>query len=149
MSRQATVIVADDATYSLSGKLNIIGAYATDITIPNIPTVATQLVFVFIVETEPDDPYKHLAVRVELPSGDARQLQLPLHTFVSGEADKIRWCVKYPMLFQAPILTPGPIVTSAIHENGMILTAAPVIIFRPPIVAQLQANTPTSAAPKQ
>lgn len=130
MSRQATVVVADDALYSLSGKLNLSGVYGTDISIPFDPTHAAQLIFCFIIEAEPDDPYQQIVVRVELPGGDSRQMQLAMHTFVSGEADKIRWCVKYPLLFQAPALKPGPILASVLHEKGIIITAAPFIVLR-------------------
>ena len=73
MSRLASVITADDATYTLAGKLNVTGIYTTDIYIPQDPTVGAQLVFLFVVETDPDDLFEHLHLRVEMPGGDSRR----------------------------------------------------------------------------
>jgi hypothetical protein len=44
---KASVVAADEAAYSVSGKISIFGIYGTDISIPTDPTVATQLVFFF------------------------------------------------------------------------------------------------------
>ncbi|MGA2312861.1 MAG: hypothetical protein ABSF87_10915 [Xanthobacteraceae bacterium] len=132
MTRQASLITADDSTFSISGKLNVIGIYATDITIPTDPMIASQLVFLFIVEADPSDPYQKLDLRIDLPSGDFRQVPVNLTTLRAGEADKIRWSLKFPLLFQNAILKPGPIVATAIHEKGVLQPAAPVIVLRPP-----------------
>src|ERR1700722_33263 len=131
MSRQASVIVADDATYTLSGKLNITGIYTTDIIIPNDPVVGAQLVFLFVIETEPGDPYQKLELRVDLPGGDSRQVPINLGGLRDGQSDKIRWSLKFPLLFQGPILKPGPIVATVIHEKGILLPGAPLIIMTP------------------
>lgn len=131
MSRQASVIVADDATYTLSGKLNITGIYTTDINIPTDPIAATQLVFLFVIETEPSDPYQKLELRVDLPGGDFRQLPINLGGLRGGQSDKARWSLKFPLLFQGPILKPGPIVATVIHEKGTLITAAPFIVMTP------------------
>jgi hypothetical protein len=53
--RQASILLADDWTASIGGKASIVGLYGTDLYIPIDPYFATQLVFVFIVETEPND----------------------------------------------------------------------------------------------
>jgi hypothetical protein len=132
MSRQATLVVADDASYTLTGKINLSGIYPTDINIPRNPTFAGQLVFMFVIETEPNDPYRQISLRVELPGGDSRQLELQVGTFKDGESDKIRWCLKFPLLFQNPVLRPGPIAASVIHDKGIILTVAPSLVLRPP-----------------
>ena len=66
--------------------------------------VATQLVFLFLIETDPDDPYQKLELRVDLPGGDHRQMPLNIGGFQDGQADKVRWSLKYPFLFQNPIL---------------------------------------------
>ena len=108
MSRQATVVVADDALYSLSGKLNLSGVYGTDISIPFDPTHAAQLIFCFIIEAEPDDPYQQIVVRVELPGGDSRQMQLAMHTFVSGEADRDSVVRKVSAFVPSPRVETGP-----------------------------------------
>jgi hypothetical protein len=127
--RQATVLVADDWSHTLTGKFNLVGAYNTDISIPLDPTLAAQLVFLFIVETSTDDPFQKLEVHVALPGGDSRHLVLPLHQFVLRPSDQRRWCVRYPLLFLNPLLRPGPIEATVIHEKGTISTAAPFIIM--------------------
>jgi hypothetical protein len=137
MSRYASVLVADDVTHSISGKLNLSGVYPTDIVIPFEPWTANQLVFVFIIETDPTDPYQSLTVHVELPGGDSRHMVLPLKNFAPGEADKRRWSLKYPLLFSNPILQAGPIFANVIHESGILFTGAPVIVLRPPPIPEL------------
>jgi hypothetical protein len=136
-NRQATVMVADDWTTSVNGKFSISGIYGTDINIPADPFVAGQLVFAFIIETAPDDPYQSIELKVELPGGDTRNLVLPLSRFVPGQADQRRWCLKHPLLFSNPILRPGPIEAKVIHEKGEISTAAPFIVLREPFPSKL------------
>jgi hypothetical protein len=96
--------------------------------------LAIQLVFVFIVETEPNDPFQSLALHVRLPRGEPKVMQLPLHTFADGKTDKeSRWCLKYPLLYPMPILQQGQIEAKVIHEKGEIICAtAPFIVLRPP-----------------
>jgi hypothetical protein len=134
MTRQANLITADEVMFSVSGKLNVLGIYATDINIPTDPMVATQLVFLFLIETDTDDPYQKLELRVELPGGDSRQTPLNISGFRGGQADKVRWSLKYPFLFQNPILRPGPIVATVIHDKGIMLPAAPFVVLRAPIL---------------
>jgi hypothetical protein len=130
--RQATVLVADEWTTTLSGKFTLSGVYGTDIHISHDPYFANQLVFAFIIETAPDDPYQAIQLSVTLPGGDHRRVDLPLARFVAGESDKIRWCLKFPLLFASAILRPGSIEAKVIHEKGEILTATPSIVLREP-----------------
>jgi hypothetical protein len=126
--RQASVLVSDDFTQTLSGKFNLFGAYTTDIRIPFEPYIGNQLVFLFLVETSPDDPFKSLELHVVLPGGDSRHQPLALEKFTPGMADQRRWSLKYPLLFASPILNTGPIEATVIHEKGTISTAAPFIV---------------------
>src|SRR5437867_2225769 len=82
MSRQATVIVSDELTSSLTGKLHILGAYTGDIIIAADPTSVGQLVFLFIMESDPDDPFKKIELRVELPGGSSTGIQIPVQLFM-------------------------------------------------------------------
>jgi hypothetical protein len=130
--RTASVIVSDDCTYSLNGKISLFGIYNTDIRITSDPTYAFQLVFTFIIETEPYDPFRTLTTLVTLPGGDSRYLDLfPTH-LVPGIGDQRRWWVKSPLLFPNPILRPGFIEAKVIHEQGEITTAAPAIVLASP-----------------
>jgi hypothetical protein len=131
--RQATVLVSEDLTYALNGKMNIHGVFTTDIGIPFEPYLASQLVFVFLVETSPDDPYKMLEFSVELPGGQQNLRQsLMVPGLRPSAGDQLRWSFKYPLLFSAPILRPGPIIAKVIHDKGEISTAAPFIVLNVP-----------------
>jgi hypothetical protein len=127
MTRQATVLVSDELTFSLNGKTNSFGIYANDIIIPKDPVEGIQLVFMFIIETAPDDPFQTLEVAVELPGGDSRRLAIPLGNILSV-SDQRRWSTKFPLLFSRPILRSGFIEARVIHERGEISTAAPAIV---------------------
>jgi hypothetical protein len=128
--RHATLITADDVNFSVTGKMNISGVYTTDINIMNDPMFVGQLVFLFVIETEPSDPFQKLELRVDLPGGDFRQLPLNIANFRMTHGDSIRWSLRYPMLFQSPILRPGPIMASVVHDQGVLFPAAPFIILR-------------------
>jgi hypothetical protein len=145
--RQASVLLADDWSVSLNGKVSVFGLYGTDIYIPFEPYISTQLVFVFLVETEPNDPFKSLALSVKLPGGDPRVLGLPIETFVVGKTDKeSRWMLKYPFLYSMPVLQQGQIEAKVIHENGEIICkAAPFIILRPLVQAAPSQDASTSS----
>ena len=127
--RQAAVLVSDDSSYSLNGKFSINGIYGNDIQIPNDPTYATQLVFTFIIETDPDDPFQKLELHVELPGGDNRHLAINLQRLLPSYADQKRWRIQMPLLFLRPILKPGFIEAKVIHERGEISPAAPAIVL--------------------
>jgi hypothetical protein len=133
MSRQASLLAADEVNFSISGKINVFGIYTTDINIFTDPSSTTQLVFLFVIETDPDDPYQEITIRVDLPGGDTRQQVLAVKNFRDGAADKIRWSLKQPLLFQGPILRPGPIVAQVIHEKGILFPAAPFIVMHPQV----------------
>lgn len=130
-SRQATVLVSDELTYSLNGKLNLFGVYTGDISIVQNPTIGVQLIFLFIIETSPDDLYRSLHLNVTLPGGDARDFDLAMPNLAASISDKARWCLKYPLLFANPILFPGPIVASVTHEKGRLLVSGPTIVLSP------------------
>jgi hypothetical protein len=137
-ARQATILVSDEVTYSLSGKLNIFGTYTADIQIFDDPTPAVQLVFLFIIETDPNDPYQSLELEIALPGMQKNRMAIPVSRLVPSHSDKMRWCLKYPFLVVSPLLRPGPIEAKIIHEKGEISVAGPTIVLRPrtgPMVA--------------
>jgi len=132
MTRQAAVLVSDDWTYSLNGKSSVFGIYSNDIIIPKDPTEGLQLVFTFIIETAPEDPYQTLEMAVELPGGDSRRLPVDMTRIILSVSDQRRWCGRFPLLFARPILRPGFIEAKVIHERGEISTAAPAIVLAAP-----------------
>jgi hypothetical protein len=131
--RQASVIICEDVTYTLSGKMNIQGMFTTDIGIPFEPYLGNQLVFVFLIEASPDDPYQTLELSVELPGGQQR-LRHPINVPALRPAagDTLRWSLKQPLLFPSVVLHPGPIIAKVIHDKGEITTAAPFIVLNRP-----------------
>ena len=131
--RRATVIVSDDASYTLAGKLTLSGVYSSDIQIPVTPYLANQLIFTFLIEAPPDDPCKIVELYVSMPNnGGERRLALPVSQFKLSPSDKVRWTVKYPLLFAGPILTPGAIDARVFHEKGEIVATAPHIMLLAP-----------------
>jgi hypothetical protein len=133
MSRQATVLVSDELTSTLTGKLHLLGIYTGDIVISANPTPVAQLIFLFIMESDPDDPFMAIELRVELPGGAATGLRVPVESFLLSDSDKIRWSLRFPVLLQNAMLQPGKINAIVIHDKGRIVTAAPSVIFRPPV----------------
>ncbi len=125
--RQASVLIADEVTYSLNGKMNVFGIYTGDIVIPVATAIVSQLIFVFIVETEPTDPIKELQLQAVLPSGQTAHTIIPVNTLINSLSDEIRWNIRVPLVFNSPILTPGAIIAKVIHERGEIVAIAPVI----------------------
>ena len=126
--RQASVLVADEVTFSLNGKLNIIGLYTGDIIIPNISVFLNQLIFVFIIETEPTEPFRELKVQVTLPSGQHIENIVNIETLNPTVSDSIKWTTRFPVAFYGAVLTAGSIVAKVIHEKGELIAAAPVIV---------------------
>jgi hypothetical protein len=141
--RQATLLVADDLTYTLTGKLSILGVYQSDIVIPHDPYFVNQLVFFFAIETPPDDPCLSVELVVTLPGdGGERRLSLPVANFVTTPADKSRWTIKYPLLFQGLLLHKGQIEAKVIHEKGEISVAAPYVNLQPPVISPAPNSKP-------
>ena len=65
--RQAAVLIADELFYNLQGKAILQGIYHSDLIIPTDPTLAPQLLFFFIIETDVSEPFHSLNVQVTLP----------------------------------------------------------------------------------
>jgi len=130
--RHASVVVCDDLTYSLNGKMNAVGIYTGDIIIPASPAMLNQLIFLFIIETEPSDPFKSLILHVSLPNGQSHQIPVVMETLVPAISDQTRWTLRWPLAFYGPFLTPGPIVAKILHEGGEIIAAAPIITIASP-----------------
>jgi hypothetical protein len=141
--RQASVITCEDVTYTLSGKMNIQGMFTSDIGIPFEPFIANQIVFLFLVETSPDDPFETLELSVELPVSQ-QSLRHPVNipSLRLSAGDSFRWSLKAPLLLSTAILHAGPIIAKVIHEKGEIRAAAPFIVLNKPTTA----STPSSSS---
>jgi len=127
ISRQATVIVSDELLISLTGKVTILGAYTGDIKIMQEPTTVAQLVFLFIIETSLEDPYRNLTVQVTFPEAEPVRQDIPIGVVVSPE--RTRWISRWPLLIPQPILRPGRIDAKLFHEQGELTLAAPWIVM--------------------
>jgi hypothetical protein len=133
-TRQATVLVADEIFFNLYGKAVLQGIYTTDLIINADPTLATQLVFFFIAETDISDPFRSLSVEVTLPATTPIRQSVPVQWPIPAIAEhgRTRIFVRWPLLIPAPLtLHPGRIEAKVIHENGEIEVGAPWILLNP------------------
>jgi hypothetical protein len=139
IERRATVLVADELLVSLNGKFNLLGMYAADILIPANPTTAAQLVFLFLIETDVEDPFRSLTLEVSLPGSTPNRLEVgPLPT-VSVLPGRRQWNIRWPFLIPLPVLRPGHIEAKVVHEKGELIASAPWI--------SIATATPPPAAP--
>jgi len=129
--RSASVIVCDDFTWSLTGKANLIGVYVQDILIPSVELPINQMVFFFTVQTGADDPFQHLALKVNFPGDEPIIQPIPISVPESPRpVERTKLFFRLPILVQQRILRPGKIATSVIHERGE-LDAGGVWIIHP------------------
>jgi hypothetical protein len=126
MSRQATMLVADEIYYNLLGKAIIHGAYHADLTILTEPTTVTQLLFYFQMETDIEDAFQSLSVEVTLPGNDPVRHVVPVIWPIFAEEGR-RLFYKHPLLIQNITLRPGRIQAKVIHESGEMVVGAPHI----------------------
>jgi hypothetical protein len=145
VARQATLLVADDARIALTGKFDISGIYTSDIMILTDPTVAPQLVFLFLVETDLSEPFKSLVIEIKLPGSDPIRLPpLVIPPIGPAPSGRTRQLYRWPQLVQSALLRPGKIEAKIIHESGEIVIGGPWISLVTPS-APIPAPTP---APK-
>ena len=98
MPRQTSVIVADDMTVSLLGKINLSGVYTADIVIPADPLFIPQLVFLFSMESEIADPFKKLHLQVILPGQQTRHLDVQMAPATQMSTGRKYWLIRQPFL---------------------------------------------------
>lgn len=133
IGRQAVMLVSDDFLMSLSGKFNLFGVYTGDIAIPNDATSVTQLVALFIAETDARDPFLSLTFEVSIP-GETTLRQLPLpFPVVQQQAPPGRMKLTYriPFLLSFVQLRPGQITGRVIHDKGAIEVGGPWVVVGP------------------
>jgi hypothetical protein len=119
--RQASVFACDDLLVSLTGKFTALGIYTGDIVIPNEIT-ANQIVFVFQIEFDIDDPMSSVVLEVKFPGEEnPRQMAVPVGPLTPVEG-RSRWIIRWPFAVQMAHLRPGRIYTKVIHDKGQIDT---------------------------
>jgi hypothetical protein len=128
--RQATMLVADDLLVALNGKLHFSGIYPGDIAIPADPTIVSQLVFYFMVETDLKEPLQSLALEISLPQSEPIRLPGPAiqppTVILPG---RTRQFYRWPQLVQSVFLRPGKIQAKLIHESGEIIVGGPWVVM--------------------
>jgi hypothetical protein len=142
MSRQATLLIADEIYYNLHGKALLHGIYSNDLVIPISPTTAAQLLFFFIIETDIAEPFQSLSVEVTLPGMPPVQnmVFIPPPQFVTAQAKsfnppRTKYTARHPLLIPSPTLRPGRIEAKVIHEAGEIALTSQWITLNPPVSA--------------
>lgn len=137
MSRQATVLIADEMYFNLHGKAILQGIYPGDLSILSDPSTAPQLLFYFIIQTDITEPFKSLAVEVTIPGSAPVQntVFMPPHqlfvALAQTQPERTTITVKHPMLIARPILKAGRIEMKVIHDAGEILVAPQWITLTP------------------
>jgi hypothetical protein len=126
MAPYASVVVSEEFLISLTGKFTVQGLFTTDIVIPSEPYFANQLVFLFSMEANMEDPFQKVTLEVTFPQQPARTLEVPLPPFVHMPG-RTRWVLRWPFLIQNAVLVHGRIDAKVIHEKGELVTAAPWI----------------------
>jgi hypothetical protein len=99
-----------------------------DIAVPPGITVANQLVFLFIVESDAGDQSNSVILEITLPGESAKRFA-PATGFppavMPGTAKKI---IQYPFIITRPMLRPGQIVAKAFFDEEEVSATAPRII---------------------
>lgn len=134
MTRQASLLVADEIYYNLYGKAILQGIYNGDLTIPVDPSTSPQLIFYFMVEVDISESLRTLAVEVNLPGNQPVRHFVPIvpAEFIKSTVQgRTRAYYRHPMLMQAPVLRPGRIEAKIIYESGEIEVMAPWIVLNP------------------
>jgi hypothetical protein len=134
LTRQASLLVADEIYYNLYGKAILQGIYGGDLTIGSDPSFSPQLIFYFMMETDMSEPFQTLAIEVTLPNSQPIRnvvgIMPPELARLAGPG-RTRFFYRHPLLVQAPILKPGKIEAKVIHEKGEIVVGAPWIALNP------------------
>jgi hypothetical protein len=141
--RQASLLVCDDLLVSMNGKLTLLGIYTSaDITILAESTTIPQITFLFLIESDADDPFEKISVEVTLPGQPTARTEMPASALPSSPTPpgRTRRLYKLPLLIQGAILNPGRVDAKVVHENGEIAVVGPWIMLAP------QAQSATSAA---
>src|ERR1700677_1544136 len=110
MYRQASVILADEIYYNLHGKAILQGVYSGAVEISANPSVAPQLIFYFIAESDASDPFHSIAFEITFPESQSiRHVApvLPAEVYRANFPGRKRLHYRYPFLVQAPLLRPG------------------------------------------
>lgn len=126
---RAIVVVADDASTSISGKLTLSGIYS-NITLPEQEITIPQLVFCFFVEFPLSTAPEMVTVEIALPGVTAvlSPVQLPPRPPIGERAaDAFRLII--PML--NPVLRPGRVQIKIHHGNNSFDVLGPVITMAP------------------
>lgn len=127
----AQLVVCDDVAISLSGKINITGAYTADILINSEQMVAPQIVFFFFVEGAMSELPKTVTCEVTLPGEEPRQFASFTPIFGQNLTDRKRWFLRLPYVVPLPVLRVGPLRGKVIMDIGEIDVVGPWITNTP------------------
>jgi hypothetical protein len=139
------MLVCDDLLYTITGKLNLIGIYTTDIGIPVEAHVAAQMIFLFNIEGDlSEQPKDGLHFELQMPGEEAKTLTVPVPVLTAPAAPgRTRWFARIPFLVQPVVLRAGQIKATIKHEPGEdIAVAGPwiTLMSAPPTSAPSSAS---------
>lgn len=132
MTIQASVLAADEVTFSVNGKLNVFGIYAHDIVIPQQFHVISQLVYLFIVEGDASDSPKSLRLEITSPGQGVRyqDIELPPNR-ISLPPHRTRWTIQVPVLISPAIMQPGKVIARVYIDGQPIEIPGPWVVLLP------------------
>jgi len=132
--RQASLLVCDDLLFSINGKWNLLGIYTSaDISILTESATIPQIIFLFMIESDVDDPFEKISVEVTLPGQPPALAEMPASALPSSPPPpgRTRQLYKLPLFIQGAILNPGRVDAKVVHEKGEIAVAGPWITLAP------------------
>jgi hypothetical protein len=131
--RAAHVITCDDLRVEIGGKFIVVGMYTGGIVIPANEMAVNQIIFLFMISTEIDNPFESLACEITLPGSDPIRINISLSNAPVDEKMRSlgarRRIYNFPMMIANPIFRPGRVEGKVIHESGeLVPIGLPLII---------------------
>jgi len=128
MARQASVLVADEIYYNLSGKAILHGIYHREMKILQDPSTTHQLIFYFMAEADSTDLFESLVAEVTFPGSPAIRENVGL---ISPEITEDVSCLeralyRHALLVQMPTLRPGRIEVKMVR-GAKVMVARPTV----------------------
>ena len=128
--RQAMALVADDMMVSVGGKITLNGIYTGYITILSDPSPVSQLVVMFLMEGDRDDPLTSLTIEVTAPGNTPVRQEFasaPAPNF-QGFPEAKKWVARFPVVLSQIMLKPGRMSAKITDEKGEMSVSLPWIV---------------------
>lgn len=129
--RHAALLICDELLFSLTGKMTIAGLYTGDIGIGSERQIIPQLIFLFVVEGDLDEPIQSAVLEVALPKVEVKRRPLPGVSPPAATPGRTKWKMLLPFPMSQVELHLGKIEAKVIYDKGEIVATAPWIVQLP------------------